>query len=146
MKSKKLLPGCGRRTVIKSGRSRILISLIATISLAAILLLYYVDLDAWLLYMVAIFVLFNLRQHIVAENQDTSFLSLQQGGPLLFKNSRHPGWQDVAITESFVTRWIIVLSLRSLVDSKKYSLVYAVDSTNRLSYRRLVIYLGHLQS
>ena len=146
MKSKELLPGCGRRTVIKSVRSRILISLIATISLAAILLLYYVDLDAWLLHIVAVFVLFNLRQHIVAENQGTSFLSLQQGGQLLFKNSRHPGWQDVAITESFVTHWIIVLTLRSLVDSKKYSLVYAVDSTNRLSYRRLVIYLRHLQS
>jgi hypothetical protein len=52
----------------------------------------------------------------------------------------------VAVTESFVTRWIIVLRVRALIDSKKYSLIYVADSINNLSHRHLAIYLNRLHS
>lgn len=112
----------------------------------AISLLYFVDLEAWLLITIAGFILIKLFQHLFTEKMRDDYLSLQQGGQLLLKNSRYPGWQDVAITESFVSNWLIVLRLKSLLDSKKYSLVYAADSINRLSYRRLLIYLNHLDT
>lgn len=146
MKSKTLLPGCGKRTVIKPGKSRILISLVTTIYLSAILLLYFVELDAWFLFAAVVFILIMLSRHLDVENLNTHTLSLQQGGPLLLRHSTYPGWHNVEITESFVTSWIIVLRLRSLTGSKKASVVYAADSINSLSYRHLVIYLKHLQS
>jgi len=145
LNSKTLLPGCGRRTVIKPVRSRILISLITTIYLSAILLLYFVDLDGWLHFAGAVFLLIMLRKHLAVEKNNTHSLSLQQGGPLLLKDSSYPGWHDVVITESFVTSWVIILRLKSLIDSKKTSVVYASDSLNSLSYRHLVIYINHLQ-
>ena len=146
MKSGTSLADYGRRIVIKPGSSHTLILLITTAHVLALLLLYFVDINTWLLLSIAGLIVFNLFRYIVDENRINNLLSLQPGGPLLLKNNRYTGWQNVAVTESFVTHWIIVLRVRALIDSKKYSLIYVADSINNLSHRHLAIYLNRLRS
>jgi len=115
--------------------------LIFSLHAAALLLLFFIDLNFMLLLVVAGLIVFSLRQFIISENAITHGLSLQQGESLLFQNDESSDWQEAEVLESFVSRWLIVLRIRVLLDSKQHSLLYATDSINRLSFRRLVVYL-----
>lgn len=145
MKSKTSLSGYGKRIVIKPARSSVLHAVIFSVHLTALILLFFSDLDPRLLFVPAGFIVLNYRQYITSEKLNLSSLSLQQGGPLLVQKNSKSSWQGIIITESFVTSWIIVLTMKSLIDSKRYRLVYAADAMSKYSYRQLVIYLNQLR-
>ncbi len=142
MKSIISSPECGKRIIIHPARSQFLLLLISSLHAAALLLLFFIDLNFLLLLIFAVLIVFSLRQLIISEKSTTHGLSLQQGESLLFQNDETSDWQEADVLESFVSRWLIVLRIRTLLDSKKHSLVYATDSINGLSYRRLVVYLN----
>ena len=142
MKSITSSPECGKRIVIRPARSRFLLLLIFSLHAASLLLLFFIDLNFMLLLVVAGLIVFSLRQFIISENAITHGLSLQQGESLLFQNDESSDWQEAEVLESFVSRWLIALRIRTLLDSKQHSLLYATDSINSLSYRRLVVYLN----
>ena len=141
MKSNTLLVSCDKRIVIKSANSRTLLFLVSSAHLAALLLLYCVDLHLSLLLIIAGLIVFNLYLYISTEMLNTHRLSLQRGGPLMLQKHPQCRWEDVMITESFLSGWVIALKLKSLIDAKRYTVVYAADAINPLSYRQLVIYL-----
>jgi len=143
MKSQTSLTGYGKRIVIKPARSRIIILLITSIHVGALFVLLFVDLNPWLLLAAAGLIVFNLRQHFSKEKTHRHGLSLQLGESILLQTDSST-WQEIDVLESFVTSWLVVLRVRTLNDSKKHSLVYAVDSMNTLSFRRLRIYLNLL--
>jgi predicted neutral ceramidase superfamily lipid hydrolase len=142
MKSKELLENYGKRIVIKPARSRFIVILITALHAAAIVLLFFVDLNAWLLLAVASLVSFHLYRYFITGNLSVYCLSLQQGESMLMKIN-HGSWYQIDIVESFVTNWLIVLRVRTLNDSRLHSLVYAADSMNSYSFRQLRIYLNH---
>ncbi|MFW2440735.1 MAG: protein YgfX [Arenicellales bacterium] len=133
----------GKRIVIRPARSRFLLLLITSLHAAAFLLLFFIDLDFLLLLIVAGLIAFSLRQLILSGNTTTHGLSLQLGESLLFQNDENSDWQEAEVLESFASRWLIVLRIRVLLDSKQYSLLYATDSINSLFFRRLVVYLNN---
>jgi len=142
MKSIISSPECGKRIVIRPARSQFLLLLISSLHAVALLLLFFIDLNFLLLLIFAVLIVFSLRQLIISEKSITHGLSLQQGESLLFQNDETSDWQEADVLESFVSRWLIVLRIRTLLDSKQHSLVYATDSINSLSFRRLVVYLN----
>lgn len=142
MKSNTLLVSCDKRIVIKSANSRTLFFLVSTAHLAALLLLFSVDLHFSLLLIFSALIIFNLYQCISTDMMNTQRLSLQRGGPLMLQKHPQSRWEDVMITESFLSGWVIALKLKSLIDAKRYTVVYAADAINPLSYRQLVIYLN----
>ncbi len=142
MKSIISSPECGSRVVIHPTRSRLLIRLVFCLHMAAFLLLFFVELNLLLLLIIALLISFSLRQYFISERSISYGLSLQQGEPLLFQNNESSGWQEADVLESFVSRWLIVLKIRTLPDSKQHSLLYAADSVSSLSFRRLVVYLN----
>ena len=133
---------CGKRIVIRPARSRFILLLMFGLHSAALLQLFYIDLNFLLLLLFGGLLGLSLRQSLISANSVTHGLSLQLGELLLFQNDDSPDWQQVDVIESFVSRWLIVLKIRTLLDSKQYSLVYATDSISRLSFRRLVVYLN----
>ncbi len=144
MKLIKSLPECGKRIVICPARSRILLLLISSLHTAALLLLFVIKLNVLLLLILAILIVFSLRQLIILEKSITHGLSLQQGESLLFQKDEISDWQEADVLESFVCRWLIVLKIRTLLDSKQYSMVIAADSIDVLLFRRLCAFLnGH---
>lgn len=142
MKSNTLLVSCDKRIVIKPANSRILFFLVSSAHLAALLLLFCVDLHLSLLLIFSGLIVFSLYQYISTGMLNTHRLSLQRGGPLMLQKYPECRWEDVMITESFLSGWVIVLKLKSLVDAKCYTVVYAADAVNPMSYRQLVIYLN----
>jgi hypothetical protein len=141
MKSQTLLTDYRKRIVINPVRSRKITLLIASLHFIALCLLLFVDLAAWLLSVVAGLIIFNLYQYISSKNTHSHRLSLRLGEAMLLKmdNDR---WQEIDVIESFVTRWLIVLKVRTLNDLKLHSLVYATDSMDMSSFRRLQIQLN----
>ena len=142
MKSQELSIGLGKRIVIKPVRSQLIIILITALHLGALSLLLFIDLNIWLLIGLAGLVLANLNKGFIFSNSCSHCLSLQLGEVLLLRINEN-SWHEIDVVESFVTNWLIVLRVRTLRDSKLYSLVYAVDSMNRYSFRQLRIYLNH---
>jgi len=136
-------PECGKRIIFRPTRSRYILLLICILYSTAFLLLFFIDLHFLLLLIVAGLIAYSLRQFIISEKSITHGLSLQQGESLLFQNDESSDWQEAEVLESFVSRWLIVLRIRALIDSKQHSLVYAADSINSLSFRRLVVYLNN---
>ena len=100
MKSKELLENYGKRIVIKPARSRFIVILITVLHAAAIVLLFFVDLNAWLLLAVASLVSFHLYRYFITENLSVYCLSLQQGESMLMKIN-HGSWYQIDIVESF---------------------------------------------
>ena len=144
MKSKTSLSGYGKRIVIRPDLSPALYAVTFSFHLAALVLLFFADSDWWILLVPAGLIVLNVRHYVSSENQVVHNLSLQQGGPLLLQKNCMSVWQGIAVTESFVTSWIIVLTVKSLIDSKRYTLVYAADAISKYSYRHLVIYVNQL--
>ena len=142
MKSNTLLVNCDKRIVIKSASSGALFFFVSSAHLVALLLLFCVDLHLSLLLIISGLIVFNLYQFISTDMLNTHRLSLQRGGPLMLQKHPKCRWEDVMITESFLSGWVIVLKLKSLIDAKRYTVVYAADAINPLSYRQLVIYLN----
>jgi len=142
MKSIISSPECGKRIVIRPARSQFLLLLISSLHAVALLLLFFIDLNFPLLLIFAVLIVLSLRQLIILEKSNTHGLSLQQGESLLFQCDETSDWQEADVLESFVSCWLIVLRIRTLLDSKQHSLVYATDSINALSFRRLVVYLN----
>jgi hypothetical protein len=118
--------------------------LICGLHSAALLLLFYINLHFLLLLLFGGLLGLSLRQSIISGISFTHGLSLQLGEPLLFQNDDSPDWQQVDVIESFVSRWLIVIKIETLLDSKQHALVYAVDSISHLSFRRLVVYINNL--
>lgn len=141
MKSQTLLTDYCQRIVIKPVRSRIIILLIASLHLMALWLLLLIDLAPWLLSVIAGLIVFNQYQYFSSDKSHTHRLSLRQGEAILLKMD-NGSWQEIYIIESFVTHWLIVLKVRTLDDLKLFSLVYAIDSMDMPSFRRLRIYLN----
>lgn len=146
MKSIISSPECGKRIVIRPARSRFLLLLITSLHAAALLLLFFIDLNFLLLLIPGVLIVFSMRQFILSGKAITHGLSLQQGESLLFQNDESSDWQEAEVLESFVSRWLIALRIRTLLDSKQHSLLYATDSINSLSFRRLVVYLNYFES
>jgi hypothetical protein len=108
--------------------------------------LFFIDLNFLLLLIPGVLIVFSMRQFILSGKAITHGLSLQQGESLLFQNDESSDWQEAEVLESFVSRWLIALRIRTLLDSKQHSLLYATDSINSLSFRRLVVYLNYFES
>lgn len=141
MKSQTLLTDYRKRIVIKPVRSRKILFLIVSLHFIALCLLLFVNLADWLLFAVAGLIIFNLYQHLSSKNSHSHRLSLRLGEAMLLKMD-NGAWQEIDIIESFVTRWLIVLKVRTLNDLKLYSLVYATDSMDMSCFRRLQIQLN----
>lgn len=141
MKSQILLTDYRQRIVIKPVRSRKIILLIVSLHLMALCLLLYIDLAAWLLSVFAALIVFNQYQYFSSDKSHTHRLSLRLGEAMLLKMDNGT-WQEIDVIESFVTRCLIVLKVRTLDDLKLYSLTYATDSMDMHSFRRLRIYLN----
>ncbi len=143
MKSITSLAECGKRIVIRPARSRFLILLISSLHVVALLLLFFISLNFLLLLIFAMLIIFSLHRLISSmEKSMTHGLSLQEGESLLFQSNEISSWLEAEVLESFVSRWVIVLRIKTRIDSKQYSLVYAADSINSLFFRRLVVYLN----
>ena len=142
MKSQGLSTEYGKRIVIRPAKSRITFILITTLHAGALFLLFFTALDLWLLITFAGLILLNLQRIFIYANCRLYSLSLQLDKKLLLQ-SNDGSWNEIDVIESFVTNWLIVLRVRTLRDSKLHSLVYAVDSMNRYSFRQLRIYLNH---
>ncbi|NOY15681.1 MAG: hypothetical protein GXP23_01880 [Gammaproteobacteria bacterium] len=142
MKSVTSLAECGKRIVIRPARSRFLILLISSLHVVALLLLFFISLNFLLLLIFAMLIIFSLHRLISMEKSMTHGLSLQEGESLLFQSDEISSWLEAEVLESFVSRWVIVLRIKTRIDSKQYSLVYAADSINSLFFRRLVVYLN----
>ena len=132
----------GNRIVICPARSRFILLLICGLHAVALLLLFYIDLNFLFLLLLGGLLGLSLRQSIISGNSITHGLSLQLGESLLFQNDDSSDWQQADVLESFVSRWLIVIKIETLLDSKQHALVYAADSISRLSFRRLVVYLN----
>jgi hypothetical protein len=107
----------------------------------ALWLLLFIDLAPWLLSVIAGLIVFNQYQYFSSDKSHTHRLSLRQGEAILLKMD-NGSWQEIDVIESFVTPWLIVLKVRTLKDLKLFSLVYATDSMDMPSFRRLRIYLN----
>ena len=136
------LTGCGKRIIIKPVKSRLVLTLVCCVHSAALLLLLLVDLNSWLLLAIAALIIFNLYSYLGGLPALGRDLSLQYGKALLVQMASN-SWQEVEVKECFITSWLIVLRVRTLNDTKLHSLVYAVDSMDRQSFRRLRAYLNH---
>jgi hypothetical protein len=141
MKSQTLLTDYPQRIVINPVRSRKILLLIISLHLVALWLLLFIDLAPWLLSVIAGLIVFNQYQYFSSDKSQTHRLSLRQGEAILLKMD-NGSWQEIDVIESFVTPWLIVLKVRTLKDFKLFSLVYATDSVDMTSFRRLRIYLN----
>ncbi len=135
-------PECGKRIIIRPVRSLQLSILIFCLHGMALLLLFFIDLNLVLLMILAGLIFYSLYRFYLTEKTISHGLSLQQGESLFFQANETLEWQDVELLESFVSRLLIVLKIRTLLDSKQYSLVYMGDSISNQSFRRLVVFLN----
>ncbi len=142
MKSSISSAECGRREIIHPASSRLLRLLALILHAVALLLLFIIDLNFLILLILAGAIIFSLRQFFVSEKYFSHGLSLQQGAVLLFQENSDSAWQEARVLESFVCRWLIVVTISSLQDSRRHTLVFAVDAINAMSYRRLMVFLN----
>jgi hypothetical protein len=142
MKSQELLAGYGNRIVLRPVRSRLIITFITVLHFLALSLLLFIDLSPWLLILLAGLILVNFYKAFIFSNSCAQCLSLQLGKGLLLGINEN-SWHEIDVVESLLTNWLVILRVRRLNDSSMHSLVYAVDSLNRHSFRQLRIYLNH---
>jgi len=142
MESQKLLIKSGKRIVISPTKSRFLFIFISALHLVALALLFFLDLNFYLLLSLAVMILLNLYHALVSSNSISHKLSLLPG-ELIYLQIKGGSWQEADVIESFVTNRLIVLRLKTLKNSKLHSFLYAFDSLNEFSFRQLRIYLNH---
>jgi len=142
MKSQILYPKSNKRILIHPVSSLSFTALIYSFHGTAFLFLFFINLNMLLLLTAAGLIFYSSYRFFLSEKLNSHGLSLQLGETLLFQINKSSNWQNVEVLESFVTRWIIVLKIRTLLDLKEHSLVYAVDSINSQNFRRLIVYLN----
>ena len=142
MESQELLPKSGKRIVISPTRSRFIIIFTSALHLVALVLLFFLDLNFYLLLTLAVMILLNLYHALVSPNSIRHKLSLLPG-ELIYLQIKGGSWQEADVIESFVTNRLIVLRLKTLKNSKLHSFLYAFDSLNEFSFRQLRIYLNN---
>jgi hypothetical protein len=142
MESQQLSAGYGKRIVISPTRSRFIIIFISALHLVALALLFFLDLNGFLLMILGGMIMLNLYQALIFSNSISHCLSLLPG-ELVYIRIKGGSWQEADVIESFVTNRLIVLRLKTLNNSKLHSFLYAFDSLNDFSFRHLRIYLNH---
>ncbi|MCK5359711.1 MAG: hypothetical protein KAJ95_03750 [Gammaproteobacteria bacterium] len=142
MESQKLLQESGKRIVISPTSSRFILLFISALHLLALALLFFIDLNVYLLLILAAMIMLNLYQALLYINSIHHCLSLLPG-ELMYCRIKGGSWQQVDVIESFVTNRLIVLRLKTLRHSKLQSFVYAFDSLNEYSFRQLRLHLNH---
>lgn len=135
-------PECGNRIIIRPVRSLQLFILIFSLHGMALLSLFFIDLNFLLLMVLAGLILYSQYRFYLSENTITHGLSLQQGERLLFQANEASDWQDADLLESFVSRWLLVLKIRTLIDTKQHSMVIMADSIDVQLFRRLIVFLN----
>lgn len=134
--------GFGKRIVIRPQVSKTLVLLIVSVHAAALVLLFFIGLDGWILVALAALVLYNLVVHSSPAVLNKYSLSLQQGRPLLIETDT-PGWQEVELVSTFMCDWMLLITVRERADYKqKITLIYARDSMAAITYRQIRTYLN----
>jgi len=135
-------PEYGKRVIIRPVRSLQLLILILFLHSVAFLSLFFIDLNFLLLVFLAGLLLSSQYRFYLSENSITHGLSLQQGERFLFQANEASDWQDADLLESFVSRWLLVLKIRTLIDTKQHSMVIMADSIDVQLLRRLIVFLN----
>ena len=83
----------------------------------------------------------SLVQTIRSMHANRECLSLSPGGNLLMQLD-NACWARMEIEKSLVSSWLVVVRVKVFPASKTQYLVYARDSMDRSSFRRLKVYLA----
>lgn len=138
--------GFGKRIVIRPQASKTLIMVLAGIHTTALSLLFFIELNAWLLICLAAFVLYNLVFHSSSAVLNKNALSLQQGRSLYIETATR-GWQEVELVSSFICNWLLVITVRVRSGVKQqFIMIYAKDSMPSYPFRQLRVYLNLLNN
>ena len=142
MKSPISSTGFGRRILIRPQISKILVLLVAGIHAAALMLLFFIEVDTWVVVSLSALIIYNLFFYSSPAVFNRVSLGLGQGRPMLIETDTQ-GWQEVELLSSFKCDWLLVMTVRRRTGVKEeLTLLYAKDSMASSPFRQLRVYLN----